>query len=179
MHAHLVFICKKSWYYFSCKAATKIWWLCLMKTKEYELLCKVVPSILHNIILTLMICSWCKKWHLNINFSKCSAIRFSSCISQGHMNCKIDKNDIPSSWITERLGCGSFTWSVICTQAYKALHVIRRSVPLKSSVSLKKQLFTSLVKSLLITLEPTFKHWKKYKERLPNIFSMTTGMTTS
>ncbi len=45
------------------------------------------------------ISSWCIKWHLNINFSKCSAIRFSSCISQGHtcrcMNYKIDRH--PSS----------------------------------------------------------------------------------
>ncbi len=41
------------------------------------------------------ISSWYKKWHLNINFSKLSAIQFSSCISQGHMNYKIDQNDIP------------------------------------------------------------------------------------
>ncbi len=52
------------------------------------------------------------------------------------------------NYLTKRVVSRDLSWnrqySHIC--AYKALHVIRRSVPLNSSVGLKKQLFTSLVK---------------------------------
>ena len=47
----------------------------------------------------------------------------------------------------------SLSWSAhidrICSRAYRMLHVIRRNVPLTSSMSLKKRMYMALVRSHL------------------------------
>ncbi len=113
---------------------------------------KPINSSQHHTEIDVDLDAMGKKWHLSINFSKCSAIRFSSCISQRHMNYKIDQNDITVVESQKDFGvvvsC-DLSWNIQCTQAYNALHVIRRSTINLSIISLKQQLFTSLVKSQL------------------------------
>ncbi len=87
-----------------------------------------------------------------LHSKKCSAVHFSTQSSQQPFT--IGEYVIPFLEVQRDLGVvvsSTLSWSQPCdavySKAYRALYVIRRNVSSTSSVSLKKQLFLSLVKS--------------------------------
>ncbi len=103
--------------------------------------------------------SWCKQWNLELNSSKCSALHFSPRSTRLHPNpvpYVIGTNSIPFHETQVDLGVivtSKLSWSSqcekVCAKCYRSLHMIRRNVPLNSSVNVKKQLYLTLVKSLI------------------------------
>ena len=100
------------------------------------------------------ISSWCKKWNLTLNSNKCSAVHFSTQSTQQLATYSIDARIIPFFESQRDLGVivsDTLSWShqcdLVCSKAYRALHVIRRNVPPTSHIRLKKQLYLILVKS--------------------------------
>ena len=98
--------------------------------------------------------SWCHKWRLSLNTTKCAVVRFT--ISSQSKACYyIEDNLVPSVDSHKDLGilvAADLSWSkhinFICANAYKTLHLIRRSVS-STSLGLRKSLYLSLVRSKL------------------------------
>ncbi len=97
--------------------------------------------------------TWCNQWNLTLNSNKCVAIHFSS-QPQQTVPYNIGEAYVPFLDTQRDLGVtvsGTLSWScqcdLVCTKAYRSLHVIRRNVPLSSPVYLKRQLYLTLVKS--------------------------------
>ncbi len=97
------------------------------------------------------ISSWCEQWNLGLNYKKCSAVHFSTKSSQ---QSNVYTIGIPFLESQRDLGVtvsGTLSWSqqcdTVCSKAYGALYVLRRNVHTTSSITIKKQLYLSLVKS--------------------------------
>ena len=98
--------------------------------------------------------SWCHKWRLSLNTTKCAVVRFS--FSSKSKACYyIEENLVPTADSHKDLGIlvtADLSWSkhinFICANAYKTLHLIRRSVS-STSLGLRKSLYLSLVRSKL------------------------------
>ena len=104
------------------------------------------------------LCNWCKDWKLMLNGVKCSMMRIS--LSQHTLTCS-DKYQIFAS-ILQSGSCqrdlgimvsNDLSWSShynkICSKAYRSLNLIQRTLPPNSTLSLKKQLYLTLVRSHL------------------------------
>ena len=100
---------------------------------------------------------WCKKWFLTLNEDKCAAIHFSlSSINNLQSTYQINNTTVRYLSSHRDLGLmveGNLSWSkhynfIIC-KAYCSLHFIRRIIPISTSISLKKKLYLSLVRSHL------------------------------
>ena len=98
--------------------------------------------------------SWCHKWRLSLNTTKCAVVRFS--FSSKSKACYyIEENLVPTADSHKDLGIlvtADLSWSkhinFICANAYKTLHLILRSVS-SNSLGLRKGLYLSLVRSKL------------------------------
>ena len=127
---------------------------------------KFIKSILANLASTSdpllqsdidLLVAWCKVWKLSLNAVKCAAIRFSLSPKTPLPSVyKVDETMIPFLPCHRDLGIvasNDLSWSnhydLICSKAYRTLHLIRRSISSSSSVATRKQLYLSLVKSKL------------------------------
>ncbi len=88
------------------------------------------------------------------NYKKCSAVHFSTKSSQQSNVYTISECGIPFLESQRDLGVtvsGTLSWSqqcdTVCSKAYGALYVLRRNVHTTSAITIKKQLYLSLVKS--------------------------------
>ena len=127
---------------------------------------KFIKSILANLASTSdpllqsdidLLVAWCKVWKLSSNAVKCAAIRFSLSPKTPLPSVyKVDETMIPFLPCHRDLGIvasNDLSWSnhydLICSKAYRTLHLIRRSISNSSSVATRRQLYLSLVKSKL------------------------------
>ncbi len=101
----------------------------------------------------LAINTWCKQWNLKLNYSKCAVVHFST-KSQQPIPYFIGETTIPFMETQRDLGVtvtSNLSWSshcdYVCAKAYRSLFVIRRNLPTSSPVTLRKQLYLTLVKS--------------------------------
>ena len=100
--------------------------------------------------------TWCSTWKLSLNTSKCAAMRFSLSPSTSNTYMySINNHPIKSVDSHKDLGIlvtSDLSWSKhinsICSNAYKALHFIRRSIS-TTSPSLRLRIYLSLVRSKL------------------------------
>ena len=128
---------------------------CFLFADDAKLLKVINTSADHNQLQEDLsdVSTWCEQWNLKLNSSKCVAVHFSSQPQQSKTY-SIGGTSIPFLEIQRDLGVtvsGTLSWSfqceLVCSKAYKFLHVIRRNVPPSSPVNLKKQLYLTLVKS--------------------------------
>ena len=100
--------------------------------------------------------TWCSKWKLTLNMTKCSVVHFTKQPKQSNASYIINNHNLSESShqrdlgiiITENLSWSSH-YNLICSKAYRALNLIRRSIPQNTSVSTKKTLYVTLVRSHL------------------------------
>ena len=104
------------------------------------------------------ISNWCLKWKLSFNESKCLIISFHS-KSPSHPTSaySINGHTISTNFQHKDLGivmCSDCSWSAhissITSQAYKKLGLLRRFLCSSNSISTKKMLYLSLVRSQLM-----------------------------
>ena len=89
--------------------------------------------------------TWCSKWKLTLNMTKCSVVHFTKQPKQSNASYIINNHNLSESShqhdlgtiITENLSWSSH-YNLICSKAYRALNLIRRSIPQNTSVSTKK-----------------------------------------
>lgn len=100
--------------------------------------------------------NWGDDWLVKLNTLKCTSIRFGSGKFCDPHIYKISGEPLQSLTSSRDLGitvCSDLTWSShidsICSKAYKSLNMIRRNIPVSSSMQLKKSLYLSLVRSHL------------------------------
>ena len=101
--------------------------------------------------------SWCQKWNITLNMSKCIVLWVSlSSSTQTHHFSVDGVNIMPTTSTHTDLGIivsNNLYWldhyDHICNKAYRALNMIRRVLPANSSTALKKRLYVSLVRSHL------------------------------
>ena len=100
---------------------------------------------------------WCKKWKICINPMKTAHIRFSLRSAESDQVYYVGSCPITSVDTHKDLGItvsASLTWSKhiakICRRAYTALYTLRRIIPQRSSVGLRRRLYLSNIRSLLI-----------------------------
>ena len=98
---------------------------------------------------------WSGDWRVKLNSLKSAQLHFSLKDSESAVSYNISGSLICSSSYKD-LGItitSSLSWSAhidrICSRAYRMLHVIRRNIPLTSSISLKKRMYMALVRSHL------------------------------
>ena len=102
---------------------------------------------------------WCHRWNIELNYTKCKAIRFS--LSQTDQptffigSANLD-NALASTSKHRDLGIivsSNLSWSEhydhICLKAYRVLNMIRRTIPANTPTTLKKRLYLAMVKSQL------------------------------
>ena len=99
---------------------------------------------------------WCEEWKIHLNINKCSHVRFSLRGSDTIYTYHVGNCSITTTGSYKDLGIivtSSLRWSdhlsKICAKAYSALYTIRRILPLKSSIGLRKLLYLSSVRSHL------------------------------
>lgn len=102
---------------------------------------------------------WCNTWRLNLNQRKCTHLRLSLSNQASLLQTveyKICETTLESVTSQRDLGVivtNTLSWSLhygkLCQKAYNALHLIKRSLPESAPVTLKKQLYISLVRSFL------------------------------
>ena len=101
---------------------------------------------------------WCETWKLKLNSRKCAHMRFSlssKCnklcdpvvysVGNSAIVSVNNQKDLGIS-VTSDLSWSSH-YSKICKNAYFSLHLIKRILPVTSSVRLKKQLYITIVRS--------------------------------
>ena len=100
--------------------------------------------------------NWCAQWKLRCNHTKCFHIHFSPSTSNTPPTYSVGSQDI--SLVRQHRDLGiiisdDLSWSShydhMSAKAYKALGFIRRTITASASVSIKKALFISLVRSHL------------------------------
>ena len=98
--------------------------------------------------------NWCRTWKLSLNSSKCVALRFTNKSPPELSPYSVENTKLEFALSHRDLGITishNLTWSnhfkVICSKAYSALALIRRTFSNHSAVSTKKQLYLSLVRS--------------------------------
>ena len=98
--------------------------------------------------------NWCRTWKLSLNSSKCVALRFTNKSPPELSPYSVENTNLEFALSHRDLGIivsHNLTWSnhfkVICSKAYSALALIRRTLSNHSAVSTKKQLYLSLVRS--------------------------------
>ena len=102
---------------------------------------------------------WCHRWNIELNYTKCKAIRFS--LSQTDQptyfirSANLD-NALASTSKHRDLGIivsSNLSWSKhydhMCLKAYRVLNMIRRTIPANTPTTLKKRLHLAMVKSQL------------------------------
>ena len=99
--------------------------------------------------------SWCSKWKLKLNADKCVGIHFTHSLPSYLPSLTINNTQIEFVFSHRDLGVAvtnNLSWSIhynhICSKAYAALNLIRRTIT-TSSINVKKQLYLSLVRSQL------------------------------
>uniref|UniRef100_A0A1X7SKP2 Reverse transcriptase domain-containing protein n=1 Tax=Amphimedon queenslandica TaxID=400682 RepID=A0A1X7SKP2_AMPQE len=100
---------------------------------------------------------WCNEWKLNLNVNKCYHMSFSILhnMEEG-LKYQVDSVSLNKVNTCRDLGIivtNNLSWSkhyhFICGKAYRALHFIRRNISASSSMSVKRSLYISLVRSHL------------------------------
>ena len=114
---------------------------------DYELVQEDIDSV----------CTWCSNWNLCLNSNKCSHIHFSLKKSNLATPFTIGESTIQSSSSYKDLGIlitSTLSWTdhinKICGKAYGALAMLRRTLPLCTSVNLKRNLYLTMVRSHLV-----------------------------
>ena len=99
--------------------------------------------------------SWCSKWKLKLNADKCVSIHFTHSLPSCPPSLTINNTQIEFVFSHRDVGVAltnHLSWSIhynhICSKAYAALNLIRRTIT-TSSINVKKQLYLSLVRSQL------------------------------
>ena len=99
---------------------------------------------------------WSGDWRVKLNSLKSAQLHFSLKDSESVVSYNISGSPLICSSSYKDLGItitSSLSWSAhidrICSRAYRMLHVIRRNIPLTSSISLKKRMYMVLVRSHL------------------------------
>ncbi len=99
---------------------------------------------------------WCTKWNLSLNSNKCTSIHFHSAQSQDAVQPAYSVGECMIPFLESQcdLGVmvsGTLSWSqqcnLVCSKAYRAFHIVRRSAPTTSSLTLKKRLYLTLIRS--------------------------------
>ncbi len=103
------------------------------------------------------LCTWCEKWKLQLNPSKCKTLSITANTKHQfhqHLMYSIDGTSLSFTSTQRDLGVlvrSDLSWkdhiNKICLKAYRSLNMIRRSLPSDAPSQLKKHLYTSLVKS--------------------------------
>ena len=98
--------------------------------------------------------AWCKEWKLNLSSKKCTVMRLSlnphTFIPEYllyNLKLEVSKQHRDLGIIINNNLSWSSHYDYICLQAYKSLNLVRRTMSLSSSISLKKQLYLALVRS--------------------------------
>ena len=102
---------------------------------------------------------WCNTWKLNLNQHKYTHLRLSLSNQANSPHTavyKVCETTLESVTNQRDLGVmvtNNLSWSLhyskLCQKAYNALHLIKRSLPESAPAYLKKQMYISLVRSLL------------------------------
>ena len=100
---------------------------------------------------------WCTTWNLLLNDEKCSAIRFLPRLSPTPFHYHLDGKQIsskPAQKDIDLLVSADLTWrshyQLISYRAYKMLGPLRRVFCSSASVSAKRSLYITLVRSQLL-----------------------------
>ena len=129
---------------------------------------------------------WCRTWKLSLNSSKCVALRFTNKSPPELSPYSVENTNLEFALSHRDLGIivsHNLTWSnhfkVICSKAYSALALIRRTFSNHSAVSTKKNSYTShlYVRNSLIALKSGDPIWpvtsrglSKFNAELLNLF---------
>ena len=112
------------------------------------------------------LCEWCTTWNLSLNEEKCYAFHFHSRLSSASFTYQLNGQQISSKGEGKDLGltiAADFAWRphyrLISSKAYKMLGLLRRVFSSSVSVSAKRSLYISLVRSRLLYCSPI---WHPY-----------------
>jgi hypothetical protein len=100
--------------------------------------------------------SWCSKWNLTLNMDKCTVVHFAMqpkltnstyFINNQYLSKSPHQRDL-GVMISENLSWSSH-YNLISSKAYRALNLIKRSIPYNTPIATKKTLYLVLVRSHL------------------------------